>query len=231
MGELNVSTNGAGHHRQLHQYLLTTIIESPDVILAYDGDAAGARAIWRHIDKTNGPALNDRTATDWELDAQREHWLRVLVDSPTTELASLASSRLRLLGTELARRQKLGYDRAASPYEWTGAIASVRAKADLLGIFGSRRPDTVAGRAIRTSGRVTHIRCPFHTERSPSLAVYDDNHWYCYGCQSGGDAIDAVQRLEGLGFCAAVESLAREYGIDLPRPGPGIANGHRVIRT
>ncbi len=211
------------------QYLQITLVEEPEVVLSYDGDSAGSRAIWRYLQRTSPRPLNERSAADWELEAQREHWLRTLVSSQDQSLNALANEWLRRIGAELARREGLKYARSATPYNWTGAIASVKARADLLGIFGSRRPDTTYGRAIRTSGNVTHIRCPFHLDNSPSLAVYDD-HWYCYGCGDGGDAIDAVQKLDDVGFCQAVEALAAEYGIQLPRPEPGLAPGHRVIR-
>ena len=34
------------------------------------------------------------------------------------------------------------------------------------------------------------IRCPFHDERTPSLHIYDDGHWYCFGCNKFGDVYD-----------------------------------------
>lgn len=45
-----------------------------------------------------------------------------------------------------------------------------------------------------TGERVTHhkIRCPFHADDSPSLHVYDDGGWKCYGCGLYGDVISFV---------------------------------------
>lgn len=34
------------------------------------------------------------------------------------------------------------------------------------------------------------IRCPFHEDNSPSLHVYDDGGWKCFGCGLHGDVID-----------------------------------------
>jgi hypothetical protein len=31
------------------------------------------------------------------------------------------------------------------------------------------------------------VRCPFHDpDRTPSLQLYDDGSWYCFGCRRGG---------------------------------------------
>jgi DNA primase len=34
------------------------------------------------------------------------------------------------------------------------------------------------------------VCCPFHEDRSPSLHVYDDGGWKCFGCGKHGDVID-----------------------------------------
>ena len=36
------------------------------------------------------------------------------------------------------------------------------------------------------------ICCPFHKEHDPSLHIYKDMHWYCFGCGKTGDAYDFV---------------------------------------
>ncbi|MDT0327364.1 DNA primase [Nocardiopsis lambiniae] len=58
--------------------------------------------------------------------------------------------------------------------------------------------------------------CPFHDEKSPSFNVTPaKNLYYCFGCGEGGDAISFVQKIEGLAFAEAVESLARQLGVTL----------------
>lgn len=42
------------------------------------------------------------------------------------------------------------------------------------------------------NGRGVKIRCPFHEEKTPSLQIYPDQHWYCFGCNRGGNAYDFV---------------------------------------
>lgn len=63
---------------------------------------------------------------------------------------------------------------------------------------------------IKPTSRRIHIRCPFHNERSPSLAIYPDQSFYCYGCSKhGSNAIDFCV-LMGYSFKDAVEEL-RKY--------------------
>jgi DNA primase len=52
-------------------------------------------------------------------------------------------------------------------------------------------------------------RCPFHRDGRPSLAVYPrDRSYFCFGCGAGGDVIDFVARLHGVGFKEAAAMLA-----------------------
>jgi hypothetical protein len=46
--------------------------------------------------------------------------------------------------------------------------------------------------------RTGKIGCPFHEDRNPSLHLYPDGHWYCYGtCQTGGSIYDFASRWWG----------------------------------
>lgn len=64
--------------------------------------------------------------------------------------------------------------------------------------------------------------CPFHNEKSPSFYVYAD-HYHCFGCGAHGDAIGFVMQTQNAGFMEAVEQLAAEAGLDVPRPSPEAA--------
>lgn len=58
--------------------------------------------------------------------------------------------------------------------------------------------------------------CPFHKEKTPSFSVDEENGlFYCFGCHKGGDMIQFVQEMEGVGFREALELLARKAGVDL----------------
>ena len=65
-----------------------------------------------------------------------------------------------------------------------------------------------AGVALRGKGRVRQGVCPFHEEAEGSFTVYADTEkFYCFGCGSGGDVLDFVQRIEGLTLPEAIRRL------------------------
>jgi DNA primase len=86
----------------------------------------------------------------------------------------------------------------------------------------------VIGRRVRLarSGRQWKGCCPFHGEKTPSFYVYDD-HFHCFGCGAHGDAIGFVMQSQGSGFMEAVEQLASEAGLDVPKPTPEAAEAER----
>ncbi len=58
--------------------------------------------------------------------------------------------------------------------------------------------------------------CPFHDEKSPSFHVTPARGFYhCFGCGEGGDVIDFLMKIDGLGFAESVERLADKYGVQL----------------
>ena len=63
--------------------------------------------------------------------------------------------------------------------------------------------------------------CPFHQEKTPSFHVDDRRgHYKCFGCGAAGDHFKFLTETEGLSFPEAVELLARDAGVDLPKPDP-----------
>ena len=89
----------------------------------------------------------------------------------------------------------------------------------------------LVGRRVRLSksGRNWKGLCPFHNEKSPSFYVYEDS-FHCFGCGAHGDAFAFVMRAEGGGFMEAVERLAGEAGLDVPKPTPEAAARDRRAR-
>ena len=87
----------------------------------------------------------------------------------------------------------------------------------------------VVGRRVRLarSGRQWKGCCPFHGEKTPSFYVYEDGHYHCFGCGAHGDAIGFVMQSEGAGFMEAVERLAAEAGLEVPKPSPEAAEAER----
>lgn len=88
-----------------------------------------------------------------------------------------------------------------------------------------RRTDLVqlVGRKVRLQrkGRVFWGLCPFHKEKSPSFKVENERRIYkCFGCGAGGSAFHWLMETEGLAFPEAVERLAAEAGVELPKWTP-----------
>lgn len=60
--------------------------------------------------------------------------------------------------------------------------------------------------------------CPFHNENSPSFSVSQNKQfYYCFGCGAHGNAIDFLMQYDKLPFLDAVETLARQAGLEIPR--------------
>ncbi len=59
--------------------------------------------------------------------------------------------------------------------------------------------------------------CPFHSEKTPSFTVTPDKQmFYCFGCQTGGNAFTFLQKKENISFVEAVRVLATKAGVHLP---------------
>ncbi len=86
----------------------------------------------------------------------------------------------------------------------------------------------LVGRRVKLarSGKSWKGCCPFHNEKTPSFYVYDDGY-HCFGCGAHGDAIGFVMNTQGSGFMEAVEQLATEAGLEVPKPSPEVAEAER----
>src|SRR5450755_3039617 len=60
--------------------------------------------------------------------------------------------------------------------------------------------------------------CPFHSEKTPSFTVSPTKQFYhCFGCGAHGTAISFLMEFGGQPFPDAVEELARDAGLEVPR--------------
>src|SRR5579872_867623 len=95
-----------------------------------------------------------------------------------------------------------------------GLLEEIRGRTDLVALVGRRV------KLVR-KGRVMWGCCPFHQEKSPSFKVENERRLYkCFGCGKGGDAFKWLIETEGLSFPEAVEKLAGEVGVELPKWSP-----------
>ncbi len=67
--------------------------------------------------------------------------------------------------------------------------------------------------------------CPFHDEKTPSFHVTPSKGFYhCFGCQSGGDVIAFVMKIDHLTFTETVEKLAERIGYQLSYEAGGASS-------
>ncbi|WP_339868729.1 DNA primase [Pseudohongiella nitratireducens] len=71
---------------------------------------------------------------------------------------------------------------------------------------------------LRKTGKNYSACCPFHQEKTPSFSVEPDKQfYYCFGCGAGGNALGFVMDFDHKEFPEAVESLANDLGLSVPR--------------
>ncbi|WP_028485895.1 DNA primase [Thiomicrorhabdus chilensis] len=90
-------------------------------------------------------------------------------------------------------------------------IENLLARADLVQVINQRVP-------LKKAGATYKACCPFHDEKTPSFNVNPSKQFYhCFGCGASGDAIKFLMEYDGLSFVEAVEALAAQYGMEVPR--------------
>lgn len=67
----------------------------------------------------------------------------------------------------------------------------------LLAVAPERYVRVLTGQSV---GRDRKVRCPLHSDRTPSLHVYEDpaDGWYCFGCGCGGSVYDLAAGVWGI---------------------------------
>lgn len=70
---------------------------------------------------------------------------------------------------------------------------------------------------LEKKGRKYWGCCPFHSEKTPSFSVSEDEGlFYCFGCKESGDVISFVMKYESCDFYEAVKILAKNAGMQVP---------------
>jgi len=62
---------------------------------------------------------------------------------------------------------------------------------------------------LKKTGRVLMGNCPFHSDPSPSFAIYPQtNTYHCFGCNETGDVISFYMKQNEVSFQEALGALA-----------------------
>jgi DNA primase len=90
-------------------------------------------------------------------------------------------------------------------------IDDLIARSDVVEVVGRRLP-------LKRAGREYKACCPFHNEKSPSFYVNPQKGFYhCFGCGANGSALNFIMEYDHCDFVTAVEVLASEMGLTVPR--------------
>ncbi|ACA85447.1 DNA primase [Shewanella woodyi] len=90
-------------------------------------------------------------------------------------------------------------------------INELVARIDIVDLIDAKVP-------LKKAGKNHSACCPFHSEKSPSFTVSRDKQFYhCFGCGAHGNVIDFVMEYDRLDFIDAIEDLAGQLGVEVPR--------------
>jgi hypothetical protein len=69
---------------------------------------------------------------------------------------------------------------------------------------------------VKKRGRHFMAKCPFHDERTPSMAVNPETgRYHCFGCGANGTAVSFLMDHIGLDYVAAIQELSARAGMAL----------------
>ncbi|PJE78701.1 DNA primase [invertebrate metagenome] len=100
-------------------------------------------------------------------------------------------------------------------------IDDILTRVDIVDIINSRIK-------LKKTGRNYSACCPFHKEKTPSFSVSPDKQfYYCFGCGASGNALGFLMNYDHMDFPAAVDYLANQLGLDIPRESSGYSDRTR----
>jgi len=93
-------------------------------------------------------------------------------------------------------------------------LDEIRARVPVSQVVSRRVP-------LKRAGREWKGLSPFNKEKTPSFTVNDQKGFYhCFSSGKHGDVFTFLMETEGLSFPEAVEKLAGDAGLELPKPDP-----------
>jgi len=101
-------------------------------------------------------------------------------------------------------------------------IQTLLARVDIVDVVDRYVP-------LKKAGANYTACCPFHSEKTPSFTVSPSKQFYhCFGCGAHGTAIGFLMEYGGKSFPDAVEELARDAGLEVPRSVTPAEDARRV---
>ncbi len=98
-------------------------------------------------------------------------------------------------------------------------VEAIKDRSNIVDLIGSYV-------TLKRAGTNYNGLCPFHSEKTPSFTVFPDNQsFFCFGCEAGGDAFTFIMRMENLDYKGSLEFLAKRSGVELPTDGQNERQG------
>lgn len=78
--------------------------------------------------------------------------------------------------------------------------------------------DIISGyTSLRRDGHTSRCLCLFHSEKTPSMVVYNNTQsFYCFGCGAGGDVVSFVMKIQNLDYIESLKFLCNHAKIEFP---------------
>ena len=103
----------------------------------------------------------------------------------------------------------------------TDFIQSLLSRVDIVDVIERYVP-------LKKGGSNFVACCPFHSEKSASFTVSPTKQFYhCFGCGAHGTAVGFLIEHAGMTFPEAVEQLAQQVGLTVPKTGNSESSGAR----
>ncbi|HTB70751.1 MAG TPA: CHC2 zinc finger domain-containing protein [Solirubrobacteraceae bacterium] len=211
----------------VRELLLAQPALTPTIEIA-SGTAEHCHLYWRL--RTRAPSArvesaNRRLALALGGDLRSVDIARILRPPETFNHKAQPPRAVRLLALRFDARyslaellERLPPDPSPQPDPSSGSSTAARSELDraLRAIPPSRYVRELTGREADRAGKVL---CPFHRETRPSLQLYRDGSFYCFGCRRGGSIIDFAAATWGYGtrgdqFLVLRARLAERFGLD-----------------
>jgi RepB DNA-primase from phage plasmid/CHC2 zinc finger len=207
---------------------LERFAHEPTIVIA-SGSPGHLHAYWRlrkPVDADELEAANRKLAHHLDGDLASVDAARILRPAGTLNYKHAPSAAVRLVSLTRERLYDLSElvatlpAPASRPAPPTAPRQPDRSGLDgkLLAIPGEQYVRQLAALEATRTGKV---RCPFHEDHTPSLHLYPDGTWACFGCRRGGTIYDFASHLWGIEtkgrpFIDLRERVADEFGISPP---------------
>lgn len=180
--------------RGVHVYLRVA-----EPVESYRVGQVDVKARWGYtlVPPSRHPSGHDYQATDGA----------VLGVETLAEVFPLKPDSTAVINSPVAERDPwAAADHAVADVGGVGVVAAIKARISTASLLG-----------LQDTGRRQMVICPLHADHNPSLTIYPDGSWHCFGCGRRGDVVDLHAALHGL---TNRESLAQMATMIGERGGP-----------